>query len=78
MFGPSCPSVYCQTLTQNPNQYEFLNKYRDCCKKKQDLPKIMLLINNPQFFPNQADIQEILSTHELVIFTKFHNSWIEI
>ena len=33
---------------------------------------------NPQFLPNQADIQAILSTHELVIFTKFHNNWMKI
>ena len=31
-----------------------------------------------QFLPNQADIQAILPTHELVIFTKFHNNWMEI
>ena len=27
---------------------------------------------------NQADIQAILPTHELVIFTKFHNDWMKI
>ena len=37
----------------------------------------------PQFLPNQSDIQVILyiSTYELelmVIFTKFHNDWINI
>ena len=35
-------------------------------------------MKNPQFLPNQADIQAILPTHELVIFTKFHNNWNEI
>ena len=29
-------------------------------------------IKNPQFLPNQADIQAILPTLELLIFTKFH------
>ena len=33
---------------------------------------------NPQFLPNQADIKAILSTHELVIFTKFHKDWVKI
>ena len=28
--------------------------------------------------PNQADIQAILPTHELIIFTKFHNDWVKI
>ena len=31
-----------------------------------------------QFLPNQADIQVILPTDELVIFNKFRNNWIEI
>ena len=31
----------------------------------------------PQFLPNLADIQAILPTHELVIFTKFHNDWMK-
>ena len=47
-------------------------------QKKVDWPKIRLIIKNPQFLHNQADIQAILPTHELVIFTKFHNNWIEI
>ena len=33
---------------------------------------------NTQFLPNQADIQAILPTYELVIFTKFHDNWTEI
>ena len=40
--------------------------------KKLDWPKIRLL-KNPQFLPNQADIEAILPTHVLVIFTQFHN-----
>ena len=35
-------------------------------------------LKNPQFLPNQADIQAIVPTHELVIFNKFDNNWIEI
>jgi len=31
---------------------------------------------NPQFLPNQADIKAILSTHVLVICTKFHEDWV--
>ena len=38
----------------------------------------MLLIKYPQFLSNQADIQAILPNHDLVIFTKFRNDWIEI
>ena len=38
-----------------------------------------LAINkNPQFLFNQADFHAILSTHELVIFTKFHKDWVKI
>ena len=33
---------------------------------------------NPQFLPNQAEIQAIFPTNELVILTKFHNNWIKI
>ena len=33
---------------------------------------------NLQFLPNQADIQAISSTHELVIFTKFHKDYVKI
>ena len=33
---------------------------------------------NPQFVSNQADIQAILPTYELFIFTKFHNDWVKI
>ena len=36
------------------------------------------IIKNSQFLPNQADIQAILPTHELIIFTKFHNDWVKI
>ena len=36
------------------------------------------IIKNPRFLPNQANIQAILFTHELVIFTKFHKDWIKI
>ena len=40
--------------------------------KKIDWLKISKLIKNEQFLSNQADIQAILPTHELVISTKFH------
>ena len=33
---------------------------------------------NPQFLPNQGYIKAILSTHELIIFTKFHEDWVKI
>ena len=38
------------------------------------------LANNKylQFLSNQADIQGILPTHELIIFTKFYNDWVKI
>ena len=36
-----------------------------------DWPKVRLMIKNPQFLPNQADVKTILPTHESVIFTKF-------
>ena len=62
-------------LSQNSKHF---SKYIETVAKKVDWQKIRLLIKNPQFSPNQADIQAILPTHELVIFTKFHNNWIEI
>ena len=33
---------------------------------------------NSKFLPNLADIQAILPTKELVIFTRFHNDWMKI
>ena len=33
----------------------------------------MLLVKNPQFQTNQADILGKLHTHELIILTNFHN-----
>ena len=47
-------------------------------QKKLDWLKISPLVKNPQFFSNQADIQAILPTHELVILTKFHKDWPKI
>ena len=46
--------------------------------KKWLLAKKVANNKNLQFIPNQADIQAILPTHELVIFTKFHNNWMKI
>ena len=46
--------------------------------KKSDWPKISTLIKNPQTVSNQADIQAISPTHELVILTKFHKDWPKI
>ena len=37
-----------------------------------------LYFKNPRFLPNQAGTQAILSTHELIIFTKFHIDWVKI
>ena len=47
-------------------------------QKNLDLLKNRPLVKNPQFLPNQADIQSILPSHEVVILTKFHNDWQEI
>ena len=47
-------------------------------QKNLDWLKIWLLIKNPQFSSNQADIQANLPTHELIIFSKSHNDWQEI
>ena len=41
-------------------------------QKELDWLKIWLLVKNPQFLSNQADIQATLPTHELVILTNFH------
>ena len=46
--------------------------------KKLNRLKIWPLVKNPQFLSNQADIQASLSTHELIISTKFHHDWQEI
>ena len=47
-------------------------------QKKLDWLKNWLLVKNPQFLSNQADIQATLPTHELIILTKFHTDWQEI
>ena len=44
-------------------------------QKKLDWLKIFPLVKNSQFLSNEADIQAILSTHELVILSKFHKDW---
>ena len=36
------------------------------------------LLKNQQLLSNQADIQATLSTHELIILTKFQKDWQEI
>ena len=47
-------------------------------QKKLDWLKKLLLVKDSQFLSNQADIQAILPTHELVILTKFHKDWPKI
>ena len=47
-------------------------------KKKLYWPKNILLTKNLQFHTNLADILAILSTHEVIIFTKFHEDWTKI
>ena len=44
-------------------------------QKKLDWLKISPLVENLECLCNQADIQAILPTHELVISTKFHKDW---
>ena len=46
--------------------------------KKVDWPKTVLLIKNPQFWSNQAEIPATYSTLEMNIFTKFHKDWTTI
>ena len=46
-------------------------------QKKIDWHNIWLLVKNPQFLSNQADIQATSPTHELVTLTKFHKDWQE-
>ena len=46
--------------------------------QKRLLAKNLANNKNPQFLPNQVDIQAILPTHELVILTKFNNNWVKI
>ena len=36
----------------------------------------MSAIKNPLVLPNQADIQSILHTPDLVLFYKFHENWV--
>ena len=40
-------------------------------EKKVDKPKTWLLVKNPQFKSDQADILATKPTHEMIIFTKF-------
>ena len=48
------------------------------CIKNDSKARNWTFIKNPQFLYNQTDIQAILSTHGLVIFTKFHNDSVKI
>ena len=47
-------------------------------QKRLDWLKIWLLVKNPQFLSNQADISATSPTHKLVILIKFHKDWQEI
>ena len=47
-------------------------------EKKLDWLKISPIVKNLQFLSDQAEIQAILPTHELFIFTKFHKDWQKI
>ena len=47
-------------------------------KESKSGPEICIYKKNSQFCPNLADSQAILPTHQLVIFTKFHNDWVKI
>ena len=46
--------------------------------QKKLLAKKLAYNKNPQFIPNNAEIQEIVPTHELVILTKFRYFWISL
>ena len=47
-------------------------------QKKNRLVKISPLVKYTPILSNQAEIQVILPTHELVILIKFHKEWQEI
>ena len=38
----------------------------------------MLLLENPQFLPNDIETRSELSTHKYLILTKFRNHWVKI
>ena len=38
----------------------------------------MLLLENPQFLPNDYEPRSELSTHEFLILTELHNDWVKI
>ena len=40
--------------------------------------KIWMVVKNPQFLSNKADIPAISPSHELVILTKFYKEWQKI
>ena len=46
-------------------------------QRKLDWHNIWLLVKNPQFLSNQADIPATSPPRELVILTKFHKDWQE-
>ena len=56
----------------------FFNVILETDAEKIDWLKIWLLVKNPQFLSNQADLQRTLPTHELKIVSKFHKNWKEI
>ena len=52
--------------------------YIETDSKKIILTKNILLIKNPQFCSDLAEILAILPTHELIILTKFDGDWTKI
>ena len=47
-------------------------------QKKLYWPKNILLIKNPQFYSDLAEILLMLPTHELIKLTKFDDDWTKI
>ena len=64
-------SIFCKLA-------EIVLRLLETDSKKIILTKNIPLIKNPQFYSDLAEILAILSTHELIILTKFDGDWTKI
>ena len=56
----------------------FLDLCTDLSNPIQTFIVHILLLENPQFLPNDYEIRSKLRTHEYLILTEFHNYWVKI
>ena len=63
------------TKTVNIDCLPVYTIYVETDAKKSELVQNKVNNTNPQFLSNQADVQATLTTHELIILSKFLKDW---